>query len=143
MRFKEVFFCLLVLSFISAFFLPPEITHKARNVQALFYPVARPSRAIGAALSDRFAQPPRDDRAVADVRAENEQLRMMVSQLTAELHQLQQINADRQLVGDLRQYCTPVRVVGNDPGRRQSLMLASGESAGILPGMPVLSRKGL
>jgi len=142
-RFKEVFFALLVLSFLGAFFLPAGITNPARNIQGLFYPVARPARAIGATLSDRFAPPAKDDRAVADVRAENEQLRLMVSQLTSELHELQRINADRQLVGDLRQYCTPVRVVGSDPGRRQSLSLRSGSMEGIQPGMPVLSRKGL
>jgi cell shape-determining protein MreC len=143
MRFKEVFFALLLLSFVSAFFLPAGITNPARNVQALFYPVARPARAIGSAFNDRFSPPPAHDRAVADVKAENEQLRLMLSQLTAELHQLQQVNADRQLVGDLRQYCTPVRVVGNDPGRRQSLGLRAGTVQGVHPGMAVLSRKGL
>ncbi|MEO6437093.1 MAG: rod shape-determining protein MreC [Tepidisphaeraceae bacterium] len=143
MRFNQIFVLLLLLSFISAFFLPAGITNRARNLQALFYPIARPARAIGGAFSDRFTPPAKDDRAVTDVRAENEQLRLMVSSLTAELHGFQRLNADRQLIGDLRAYCTPVRVVGGDPGKRQSLSLKGGSMDGIRPGMAVLSRKGL
>ena len=67
----------------------------------------------------------------------------MVSQLTVELLELQRINADRQLTGDLRKYCTPVPVVGNDSGRRESLALKAGSMQGIATGQPVLSRKGL
>jgi cell shape-determining protein MreC len=67
----------------------------------------------------------------------------MVSQLTAELLKLQQLNADRQMVGDIRQYCTPVRVVGTDPGKRESLALLSGTGQGIQAGQPVLALKGL
>ena len=143
MRFREVFILLLLLSFISAFFLPAGITNPARNLQAIFYPVARPARAIGASLSERFAPPVKDDRALTDIRAENDQLRQMVSQLSAELLELQRINADRQLVGDLRQYCTPVPVVGTDPSRREALLLKSGSMQGIAANQPVLSRKGM
>ena len=143
MRFREVFILRLLLSFISAFFLPAGITNPARNIQALFYPVARPARAIGASLSERFTPPAKDERAVEDIRAENDQLRQMVSQLTAELLELQRINADRQLVGDLRQYCTPVPVVGTDSGRREALLLKSGSMQGIAANQPVLSRKGM
>ena len=143
MRFREVFILLLLLSFLSAFVLPVGLTNPARNLQALFYPVARPARSLAATLSERLTPPPKDDRAADDVRAENIQLRMMVSQLTAELLELQRINADRQLVGDLRQYCTPVRVIGTDSGRRESIALKSGSLQGIAPGQPVISSRGL
>ena len=53
MRFKDVFACLIILSFISAFFLPATLTNPARNIQALFYPIARPARAIASTSSGR------------------------------------------------------------------------------------------
>lgn len=144
MRFTEVFTGLLLLSLISAFFLPAELTKSARNIQAVFYPVARPAGAVGAAFAKRFADADvPDNRKLTDIRMENDQLRQMVSQLTAELLELQQLNADRQMVGDLRQYCTPVRVVGTDSGKRESLALLGGTGQGIRSGQPVLALKGL
>src|SRR6059036_3799099 len=136
LRFNQVFVGLLALSFISAFVLPSRFTNPVRSIQGLFYPVARPARAIGVALNRRFERPPRDDRAVSDVRAENDQLRRMVSELTAQLAQLQRINADRQLIGDARSLCTPAKVVGNgNGGQRESLSLRAGTFDGVREGM--------
>ena len=142
LRFNQVFVGLLALSFFSAFLLPARYTNPIRNIQSLFYPVAGPARAIGAVLHGRFARPVKDDRSVVDIRTENAQLRQMVSELTAKLQELQRINADRQLV-EVRSLCTPVAVVGSDPGVRDSIAIKSGTMENIQRGMPVLYARGL
>src|SRR5947207_15352334 len=95
LRFNQVFVGLLALSFVSAFVLPSRYTNPLRSIQGLFYPVARPARAIGMALNRRFERPPKDDRAVEDVKAEHEQFRLLISSLTAHLEDHQRLKADR------------------------------------------------
>jgi cell shape-determining protein MreC len=143
LRFNQVFVGLLALSFLSAFILPSRLTNPVRSVQGLFYPVARPARAIGGVLNARMSHPPLDNRAVADVKEENAQLRQLVSSFKAQLEELQRINADRNAVGDIRKLCTPVPVDGNDPGTRDSLPIRSGTMQGIKPGMAVLYSRGV
>ncbi len=143
LRFNQVFVGLIALSFFSAFVVPARFTNPVRSIQGIFYPVARPSRAIAGAIRGRLEKPPQDTRAVADVREENQQLRMMVASLSGQLEELQRINADRELAGDFRKLCTPVAVLGNDAGRRGSLLLSSGSLEGIFPGMAVLCKKGM
>ncbi len=143
LRFNQVFVGLVALSFVSAFILPSHLTNPVRSVQGLFYPVARPARAIGGVLNARMSHPPRDDRAVADVKDENAQLRQLVSGLKAQLDELQRINADRNAVGDIRRLCTPVPVVGNDAGTRDSLAIRSGTMETVRAGMPVLYARGV
>jgi len=49
-RFNHVFAALLILSALSAFVIPERYTTKAQpQLQGLFYPVAKPARAIGEA----------------------------------------------------------------------------------------------
>jgi cell shape-determining protein MreC len=144
LRFNQVFVGLLALSFVSAFILPSRYTNPVRSIQGLFYPVARPARAIGLALNRRFERPPKDDRVVADVRAQNEQLQRLVSQLTAQLEVLQRLHADRQLIGDAQKLCTPAKVVGNgSAAQRESLSLRAGTFDGVREGMAVLYKHGL
>jgi cell shape-determining protein MreC len=90
-----------------------------------------------------MSHPPRDDRAVADVKEENVQLRQLVSGFKAQLDELQRINADRNAVGDIRRLCTPVPVVGNDAGTRDSLLIRSGTMETVRSGMPVLYARGV
>jgi len=144
LKFNQVFVGLLALAFTSAFILPSRYTNPVRSIQGLFYPVARPARAIASAANRRFERPRKDDRAVADVKVENEQLRQLVSQLTTQLEVLQRLNADRQLIGDARKLCTPAKVVGNGSGgQRESLSLRAGTFDGLRDGMPFLYRHGL
>jgi len=143
LRFNQVFVGLVALSFISAFVLPAHLTNPVRSVQGLFYPVARPARAIGGVLNARMSHPPKDDRAVADVKEENVQLRQLVSGLKAQLDELQRINADRNAVGDIRRLCTPVPIVGNGADTRDSLSIGSGTMEAIRAGMPVLYARGV
>jgi len=144
LKFNQVFVGLLALAFVSAFILPSKYTNPVRSIQGLFYPVSRPARAVGYALNKRFSHPPRDTRAVEDVKTENDQLRLLVSSLTAQLEELQRVNADRQLIGDVQKLCTPAKVVGNgSAAQRDSLALRAGTLDGIREGMPVLYRHGL
>ena len=144
LRFNQVFVGLLALSFLSAFVLPSRLTNPLRSIQGLFYPVARPARAIGLALNRRFELPPKDDRSVSDVRAENRQLQQLVSELTAQLEDLQRVNADRKLLGDVQRLCTPAKVVGSGAGgQRESLSLRAGTLENVREGMPVLYKHGL
>ena len=144
LRFNQVFVGLLALSFVSAFILPSKYTNPVRTIQGLFYPVSRPARVVGYALNRRFSHPPKDTRAVEDVKTENEQLRLLVSSLTAQLEDLQRVNADRTLIGDVQKLCTPVRVIGNgSAAQRDSLALRAGTLDGIRDGMPVLYRRGM
>ena len=144
LRFNQVFVGLLALSFLSAFILPSRYTNPLRSIQGLFYPVSRPTRAVGYALNRRFSHPPKDTRAVEDVKTENEQLRLLVSSLTAQLEDLQRVNADRKLIGDVQKLCSPARVIGNgSAAQRDSLSLRAGTLDGVRDGMPVLYRKGM
>jgi cell shape-determining protein MreC len=144
LRFNQVFVGLLALSFLSAFILPSKYTNPVRSVQGLFYPVARPARALGGVLNARLSHPAPDNRAMADVKEENAQLRQLVGMYKAQLEELQRINADRNAVGDIRKLCMPVAVVGSDPSeQRHSLLLRSGTLEGIKPDQPVLYSRGV
>ena len=144
LRFNQVFVGLIALAFVSAFVLPSRYTNPVRSIQGLFYPVSRPARALGYSLNKRYSHPPKDPRAVEDVKAENEQLRLLVSSLTAQLEDLQRVNADRTLLLNAQKLCTPVKVIGNgSAAQRDSLALRAGTLDGIRDGMPVLYRHGL
>jgi cell shape-determining protein MreC len=143
LRFNEVFVGLLLMSFCTAFVVPSRFTNPVRSIQGLFYPVAMPARAIGLALDRRFSRPPKDDRSVVDIRDENSRLQQQVATLTAQLDELQRVNADRQVMFEVRKLCTPVPVIGNDAGTRESLALKGGNFGKIESAMPVLCQKGL
>jgi cell shape-determining protein MreC len=144
LKFNQVFVGLLALAFVSAFVLPSKYTNPVRSIQGLFYPVSRPARAIGYALNQRYTRQPKDTRAVEDVKSENEQLRLLVSSLTAQLEDLQRVNADRTLILNVQKLCTPAKVIGNgSAAQRESLSLRVGTLDGIRDGMPVLYRHGV
>src|ERR1043165_2616752 len=124
-RFNHVFVCLIALSILTAFVINPRYTNRVRNVQAVFAPVAAPTRRIASVFHERYgrAQDEDDRRAGADVRAENERLRTAMLSLSGQLEELKRINADRNQVGDLRPLCSPVKVIGSDTGTRESLVV--------------------
>ena len=143
LKFNEVFVGLLLMSFCTAFVVPSRFTNPVRSIQGLFYPVAMPARAIGLALDRRFSRPPKDERSVVDIRDENARLKQEVATLTAQLEALKLVNADRKVMFDARKWCTPVPVMGTDPGTRESLALKAGNFGKLEPGTPVLCAKGL
>src|SRR5947209_10743744 len=122
-KFNPFFYTLLGLAALSAFVIPQQYTDKVEpQIQGLFYPVSATARWAGFALERRLGAPePADPRPVASVRKENDRLALEVARLSHELDELRKINLDREALGELRRYCTPVPVVGGDAGNRDSL----------------------
>jgi hypothetical protein len=124
-KFNHVFSLLLALSALSAFVIPPRFTNRAHpQVQSIFAPVSGPARRVGAWLHAKFNHRESPDRRNAeDVKAENQQLRGQVIQLTAQLEFERKRNAQWATLGDLRDQCVAVEVAGADSGPRDSLAL--------------------
>src|SRR5665213_1136030 len=124
-RFKHVFTFLMLLSGVSAFCVPPRFLQaRVPEVGVLFAPVSWPSGAIGAWAHDKIApELSPDQRAAEAVKRENQVLKNEVSSLRERLAAFQKLEEYRKLIGDIRPYCTPYRVIGSDSGSRASLML--------------------
>jgi cell shape-determining protein MreC len=150
-KFGHVFFALMALSFLSAFFISPAITDKGRSqIQNIFVPVSYPARRFGAALHDRFAKaPPRDNgspnqpRSSDELIAENTRLRVLVDNLSGQVKYLSTLEGERAAFGEIRKFCTPFRVVGGDSGPADSLMITGTSFNGINVNMPVLYQGGI
>ncbi|MEA2711162.1 MAG: hypothetical protein QOF78_3763 [Phycisphaerales bacterium] len=142
-KFNQVFVGLIALAFLSAFILPPDLSNPLRGLQALFAPVSRPTRAIAGSLHDRFAANHRDTREADQVKDENEQLRVLVMSLSGQLQELKRVANDFDRLGDVRPLCTRFKVVGDDPGTRDSIMLAASSRDQVKESQPVLSGQGL
>ena len=126
LRFNTVFAALLALAFLSAFVLPPQLGNRLRGMQAVFAPVSRPTRAVASAARNKIAPiRHRDTRDVTDVKDENERLRVMVMSLSGQLEELRRVTNDLDKLGDVRQHCTRFKVIGDDAGLRDSLLLAA------------------
>jgi rod shape-determining protein MreC len=147
LKFKHVFALLMVISFIAAFLLPRYTTRAKPQLEALFAPVSRPAGAVGYWLRVKFGPKKVVDESVPldDVRAENEKLRAEVIYLSQQLDVLKKINADRDELGEIRAYCTPIQVVGDDASQSpsQSLNLNGSSSDGLHAGQPVLCASGI
>ena len=144
-RSGHLFAGLMVLSFASAFVLPRRMTTPLRSqVQGLFVPVSRPVRAIAGAIYGRVhPDRPTDDaspsapRAAEAVYAENHELRAQLAGLQEKFDQLSRLNADRQVLGDIRSLCRPATVTGADSsGLREALKITGVGSAAA--GRPVV-----
>jgi cell shape-determining protein MreC len=150
-RFNHVFAALLLLSGLSAFVIPRQVTDPVRaQVQNVFAPVAWPVRQLASSVKDRFegekideGSPTTQPRSNGQILLENEDLRLEVASLQAQLDALKELNADRQKLGDVRALCTPVPVMGSDAGLRESLSLQATSLDGLAANMPVLYSGGL
>jgi cell shape-determining protein MreC len=145
-RFNHVFVALLVLSALSAFVIPERYTAKAQpQLQGLFYPVAKPARALGAAISGRVSKPdPTDTRDAATLREENAELRQELEARLRELEEMRLREGERAKLGRLRDLCTPVKVVGGDTAAsREGLMLQGSTIEGLKQGQVVLVPAGI
>src|SRR5689334_10232019 len=144
-RFNHVFATLLIVSALSAFVIPERYTTKAQpQLQGLFYPVARPTRSIAAALYGRLSKPepgdPRDTRTIA---GENDQLRQELVALNEEIDELRRRLAEREKLGPIGEQCTRVKTVGEDTGNREGLALQGSTIEGLRQGQPVLFLGGI
>lgn len=148
--FNKVYLALVLVAIISAVIVPKPFTDKGRaQVQRLFAPVSYPVRIAAGAVYRRVGSAPSDlenptgaPRTYQQVVTENRELRTEIAHITEQLRKLQQINADREALGSLREFCRPMRVVGNDPGLRKAISL-QGDVKDLKPGMAVLCRDGL
>jgi cell shape-determining protein MreC len=142
LRFNQVFLGLLALAILSAFVLPADLGNRLRGLQAIFAPVSRPTRAVASSVHNRLVKN-RDTRDVASVKNENAELRVLVMSLSGQLEELKRVANDLDRLGDVRGLCTRFKVVGDDPGSRDSLMVSASTRDGVRETQPVLSGQGL
>jgi hypothetical protein len=147
LRFNQVFTLLMIVSLVSAFIIPPRFTSPARaELQGLFSPISRPVQAIAgliyrhvhrdAPVDDASPASPRPQQTILE---ENTQLRTAYAALLKKFDDLSELNADRQLVGDIRPLCRPASVTGTDAsGIRESLIISPAGFGGLKTDMPVL-----
>jgi cell shape-determining protein MreC len=142
---SPLFAVLMGASLLSAFALPARFAAAVRApVQGLFWPVARPTRYIAGAIYGRFHTEqatddgsPRQPRAADVVYAENHALKTELAALQVKFDQLSRLNADRKLVGNIRDLCEPATVTGSDSsGVREALAISGVGSEGA--GKPVV-----
>ena len=69
--------------------------------------------------------------------------RRPTAQLTNELERLQKLNADREGMGSLQSYCTPVAVIAPEAGNRESIAVGGSSLAGLKSDMCVLYSGGI
>lgn len=141
MKSNHVFYLLLVLSAISAFLLPQRATDKVRPmVGGLLRPVAGPTHSVTSWATGRGngPPPPVDARPADTIVAENLELKHSLAKAMYDLNELRKVNAEREKLGEIRDLCTPVTVIGVEGGTRQILQLGSGTLAGLTKGMAVL-----
>ena len=127
----------MALSFLSAFIIPQKYSDRVRNIQGLFAPVSRPAAAIGSWFRGRTASP-NDPRPDADIRAENDILKVKIASLEAQLEAINRKSDERESVGPVGKYSVAVPVVGADSGTRQSLSIEATSRSPVREGMPVV-----
>jgi cell shape-determining protein MreC len=152
LRFNQVWAGLLVIAAVSAFIFPPEFgDHFRRIVQNIFAPVARPARVIGTSLRDHVVGKEDLDegatgskaRPDSTLAAENQELRIQVANLSEQLSASKRQSHDRELLGTVRDFCTPVAVVGGDSGVRESLTLQTTSADNVKVGMIAICPTGI
>src|SRR5437016_2734172 len=98
-RFNQLWIALLILSILGAFVIPQQYSDRVRNVQAIFAPVAWPTRKIATVFQHRFGTPEHTDpRAPAEIIAENQWLRSQLLGVQGQLEELKRIENDHKMV---------------------------------------------
>jgi cell shape-determining protein MreC len=144
LRFNQVFFALMSLSFLCAFVAPAKFSEMREvPLDALLIPISSPSHHIATWLRSKFERPePEDQRSLDDIRQENLELKEEVSRLQMEVDRLGALASERQALGDLKSLCQRFPVAGTDSGNRDGLTL-SGVSSQVSSDQPVLYSGGL
>ena len=148
--FNHLFLPLMVLSAISAFFIPVEYTNFFRGrVDGLFSPVATPLRRLVESTSTRLGFNDQDKNLLlhstnlTDADREIDRLRVTVASLTMQIDELRRLNAGRDLGGELRNFSRPFKVLSPDLAGRDSLNIHATTSDGVTVAMPVVCQQGL
>jgi cell shape-determining protein MreC len=145
-RFNHVFAALLVISALSAFVIPERYTTKAQpQIQGVFFPIARPARAIAGSIYGRVIKPDSaDTRDTKTIRLENQELRQELAALYREVEDMRLREGERIRMGPIREQCTVVKVVGNDGATsRDGLLLQGSTVEGLKQNQVVLFPAGI
>ena len=144
-KFNHVFAGLLIISALCAFVIPEKYTTKVQpQIQGLFQPVAKPTRAVAAWVSGRVEKPdPNEKRTAKELIEENDALRQDYMAAMHAIVELQRRITEYEQLGSLKDLCTPVRTVGGDPGNRESLALRGTTFDGLKQGQFVVSPRGI
>jgi hypothetical protein len=142
-QFTFVFWGLMGLSVISAFVLPTSATAGKSQLAHLFTPVSYPVSKIAAwTIGRRSAGAEIPDisipHTVVELRNENDQLRVAISNLTAQLEQLRQRASQLSKLGSLADRCILANTTGGDSGTGESLTISATSSEGVKSDMAVL-----
>lgn len=148
--FNKIYLALIIVAVISAVIVPKRVTDRSRaQAQRFFAPVSYPVRVVAGGIYRRFNPAPLDverptgaPRTYQQIVDENQDLRLQIARMTEQLRRLQELNADREALGTLRELCRPMTVVGSDTSMRKALNL-QGDAQGLKVGMAVLYRDGL
>src|SRR5579862_1938871 len=118
LRFDQIFFLVMSLSFLCAFVIPARIASLERiQIQGIYLPVSWPVYKISNWIRGRSGPTvAQDNRAADDVLRENEGLRQQVTELQAQIVQLQALAGERQNLGDRQSLCNRFSVAGSDAG---------------------------
>src|SRR5687767_9020457 len=148
--FNHLFLPLMVLSAISAFFIPVEYTSFCRGrLNGIFSPIATPLRRLVEMTSARLGLNDQDKELIVqtnnitDANREIDRLRVTVANLTMQVEELRRLNASRDLGGELRNFSRPFKVLSPDLAGRESLNIHATTSDGVVVGMPVVCQQGL
>src|SRR6266581_9141756 len=148
--FNNLFLPLMVLSAITAFFIPVEYTSFCRGrLDGIFSPIAMPLRRLVDNTSARLGFNDQDKDLIirtsnlTDANREIDRLRVTIANLTLQVEELRRLNAGRDLGGELRNFSRPFKVLSPDLAGRDSLNIFASTSDGVTPGMPVVCQQGL
>jgi cell shape-determining protein MreC len=148
--FNNLFLPLMVLSAISAFFIPVEYTSFCRGrLDGIFSPIATPLRRLVDTTSARFGfdhenrEFLHNTSNLTDANREIDRLQVTIANLTLQVEELRRLNASRDLGGELRNFSRPFKVLSPDLAGRDSLNIQAGTGDGVLAGMPVVCQQGL
>jgi rod shape-determining protein MreC len=151
LRFNHVFFTLMLLALLSAFVFSPKATDRIKGrVSNIFAPVAWPTNQIAGWSKQKFFGKhlrddgaPRSPRKEVELLDENMQLRIALANLKGQLDRMAEDKAQRDSIGDAKQFCTPFSVMGPDSGGRETLMLSGSSFDGLREGLAVLYSGGI
>lgn len=145
----------MALGAAGALVLPAGVSGRLDGVRAQLQGIYKPVSAPVRWAAGKVARRPGGDRPVdegaendqprtaEEVMRENQQLRVMVANLSAQLTALKELNADRRQLGRVLPLCAPFAVVGADPGGRDSLSIAGGSGDGLNRGQAAVYAGGI
>jgi cell shape-determining protein MreC len=147
LTFNKMYAALLIIAVISVLVVPKTVSDGAkRRFQRAFEPVSRPVRVALGPVYSRLHPPPLETqgpRTYAELAADNEQLRLQNANLMAQVQKLQQLNAVREAVGNLRDVTRPMKVIGADPSTIRKSIVLQGSTQDLHLGQAVLHNGGL